>query len=119
MKKLLGYGIFFVVLTAAFLYFSFRGTDNWKVKLATISSVKPFSFTTQEGKPFTEHNYQGKVSVVEYFFTTCKGICPRMNANMKKLYDEFKDEPDFQVVGITSMPETDSVARMKFFSDSM
>jgi protein SCO1/2 len=89
------------------------------VKLATISTVKPFTFTTQEGKPFTQHNYQGKVSVVEYFFTTCKGICPKMNANMQKVYGEFKDEPNFQVVGITSMPETDSVARMKVFSDSM
>lgn len=119
MKKLLGYGIFFLVLTAGFLFFTFRGTGNWKTKMAIISTVKPFSFTTQQGKPFTEQNYQGKVSVVEYFFTTCTGICPRMNANMKKLYDEFKNEPDFQIVGITSMPETDTVARMKLYSDSM
>jgi protein SCO1/2 len=118
-KKLVGYGIFFVVLVVAFLYFVFAGTDNWKPKLVTISYVKPFVFTTQEGKPFTEDNYQGKVSVVEYFFTTCKGICPRMNVNMKKVYDEFKDEPNFQVVGITSMPETDSLTRMKFYSDSV
>lgn len=118
-KRFLGYAAFFVVLVLVFLFFVFAGTDNWKPKLATISNVKPFMFTTQEGKPFTEADHIGKVTVVEYFFTTCTSLCPRMNVNMKKLYDEFKNDPGFQVVGITSMPETDSVARLKFYSDSL
>ena len=117
-KRLLGYAAFFVVLVLVFFYFLFAGTDEWRPKLATISYVKPFSFTTQEGKTFTDQDHLGKVSVVEYFFTTCKGICPRMNVNMKNIYDEFKNEANFQVIGITSMPETDSVARMKYYSDS-
>jgi protein SCO1/2 len=118
-KRFLGYAAFFVVLILVFFYFVFAGTDNWKPKLATISSVKPFSFTTQQGKQFTEQDHLGKVSVVEYFFTTCKGLCPRMNVNMRKIYDEFKSEDNFQVIGITSMPETDTVGRLKFFSDSV
>jgi protein SCO1 len=118
-KRLLGYAVFFVVLVLVFFYFVFAGTDNWKPKLATISYVKPFSFTTQEGKPFTEQDHLGKVTVVEYFFTTCKGICPKMNANMMKIYREFKDEPSFQVLGITSMPETDTLGRIKRYSDSV
>jgi len=118
-KRILGYGLFFIVLTIAFYYFVFAGTDNWKPKLATISYVKPLSFTTQEGRRFTEQDHMGKVSVVEYFFTTCTSICPRMNKNMKEVYDEFKDNPDFQVVALTSMPETDSVARMKHYADSL
>lgn len=118
-KRFVGYAAFFVVLVLVFFYFVFAGTDNWKSKLATISYVKPFSFTTQNGKQFTEQDHLGKVSVVEYFFTTCTSLCPRMNVNMKKIYDEFKNEPGFQVVGITSMPEKDSVTRMKHYSDSL
>jgi protein SCO1 len=118
-KRFLGYAVFFIVLTLAFLFFVFRGTDYWKSKLPTVSYVKPFSFTTQEGKQFTEQDHQGKVSVVEYFFTTCPGICTKMNENMRKVYDAFKDEPAFQVVSITSMPETDSVGRLKHYSDSL
>jgi protein SCO1 len=118
-KRFLGYAAFFVVLVLVFFYFVFAGTDNWKPKLATISYVKPFSFTTQEGKQFTDQDHLGKVSVVEYFFTTCKGICPRMNVNMRKIYEEFKGEANFQVIGITSMPETDTVGRLKFYSDSV
>ncbi len=119
MKKLVGYSIFFVVLTAAFLYFVFAGNDNWKAKLPVISYVKPFSFTNQDGKKVTLDDLQGKVTVVEYFFTTCKGICPRMNGSLQKVYTEFKDEPDFMILAHTVEPETDSVARLKFYADSM
>jgi len=120
MKKVIAYGLFFVVLVALFWFFAFRGTDQLnKSSLTVISTVKPFSFTTQEGKKFTEDSMQGKVCVVEYFFTTCTGICPRMNTNMKGIYEEFKNEPSFMIVSHTSMPETDSVLRMKRYADSM
>lgn len=118
-KRVLGYAAFFIILTLVFFVFVFAGTDYWKPKLATISYVKPFTFTTQEGKPFTEQDHQGKVTVVEYFFTTCTSICTDMNINMKKVYDEFKENEDFQVVCITSMPESDSVERLKYYADSL
>jgi protein SCO1/2 len=118
-KKVLGYVIFFVVLTLGFFYFLFAGTDNWKKKLPITSYVQPFKFTNQDNLQVTEQDLQGKVAVVEYFFTTCKGICPRMNNSMKNIYDQFKDEPDFMILAHTSQPETDSVARLKFYADSM
>ena len=118
-KKLLGYLGFFLVLVLVFYYFLFRGTDQWKRKLSVISYVKPFQFTSQEGIPFTDRDMLGKVTVVEYFFTTCKGICPKMNNNMKGIYETFKGEPDFLILAHTSDPGTDSVARLKRYSDSL
>ena len=118
-RKLWGYVIFFVVLSVVFLVAVFAGTDNWKAKSPAISYVRPFTFTNQDGKTFTEHNMQGKVCVVNYFFTTCKGICPRMNNNIHKIYDAFKDEPDFMIVSHTSDPEVDSAAKLKRYADSM
>jgi protein SCO1/2 len=118
-KKTIGYLVFFIILTAGFLFFVFVGTENWKTKLPTLSTVKPFNFSNQDGHPFTEQNMVGKVSVVEYFFTTCKGICPKMNGNMQTIYQEFKDQPDFQVVAYTCDPETDSIARLKQYADSL
>ncbi len=118
-KKILGYSLFFVVLIAAFLYFVFAGTDNWKVKLPVISYVKPFRFINQDSMVVTERDLEGKVAVVEYFFTTCKGICPRMSGSLHKLYDEFKDEPAFMILAHTVQPEIDSVARLRFYADSM
>ncbi|GEO11806.1 SCO family protein [Segetibacter aerophilus] len=118
-KKLMGYGIFFIILTCLFFYFVFAGTDNWKAKLPTVSYVKPFSFTNQDGKTIDESDLKGKVTVVEYFFTTCKGICPKLNTSLKKIYSEYKDEPDFLILAHTVQPEIDSVQRLRFYADSM
>src|ERR1044071_1845902 len=118
-KRILWYGVFFVVLTLCFFFFLFAGTDNWKKKLPIVSYVQPFSFINQDGQKVTEKTIEGKVTVVEYFFTTCKGICPRMNNSMKKIYEEFKNEPGFLILAHTCQPETDSVARLKFYADSI
>jgi protein SCO1/2 len=118
-KKLLTYSIFFLGLIILFLFFVFWGTDNWKTRLPTLATVQPFAFTAENGKIFTDKDMQGKVCVVNYFFTTCKGICPRMNGNMKKIYEEFKDKPDFIVVSHTSDPETDSAATLLKYAQKM
>lgn len=118
-KKLIGYSLFFVVLAVGFWAFLFAGTENWKSKSPTISTVKPFAFTNQDGRTFTEKDMQGKVTLVEYFFTTCKGICPRMNSNMYKIYSTFKNEPNFLILSHTCDPETDSVPVIKHYSDSL
>jgi protein SCO1/2 len=118
-KKLVGYIIFFAVLIVVFLFSVFAGTDNWKSKTPSISYVKPFNFTHQDGALFSENNMQGKVCVINYFFTTCKGICPRMNNNMRKIYNEFKDVENFMIVSHTSDPATDSAAKLKRYSDSL
>jgi protein SCO1/2 len=118
-KKFVTYLVFFTVLLGAFYYFLFKGTDNWKVKLPTLSYVKPFHFTNQDGQSVSDTNLLNKVTVVEYFFTTCKGICPKLNTNMKDIYVQFKDEPDFQILSHTCNPGTDSVPVLKHYADSL
>lgn len=104
--------VFYFVLTALI-------PDFGKKKIPPISYVRPFSFINQDKKIFTEKDVEGKVYVAEYFFTTCKGICPIMNGNMRKVYEKFKDENNFLILSHTSDPETDSAARLRFFADTM
>lgn len=78
-----------------------------------------FSFTDQNGNKLTTGQTDGKVYVAEYFFTTCLGICPRMNANMRRVYDAFRNEKDFLIVSHTCMPETDSIPLLKAYEDWM
>jgi protein SCO1/2 len=118
-KKLLVYLGFFTLLVAAFYFFLFRDNDMWKKKLAVISYVKPFLFNNQNGLPVTDKDLLGKVTVVEYFFTTCKGICPKLNTNMKEVYMQFKEDPDFQILSHTCNPEIDSVSVLKHYADSL
>lgn len=118
-RKVLGYSVFFIVLLAAFFYFVFAGTDKWKAQLPVVGYVQPFAFTNQDGKTVNEASLKDKVTVVEYFFTTCKGICPRMNTGLREIYGQYRREPAFMILSHTVQPETDSVARLKFYADSM
>lgn len=114
-KKAIFYIVFFVVLVSVF----YMVVRQWIRPNDTISVVQPFSFTNQDGKQVTEKDVAGKVYVAEYFFTTCRGICPRMNKNMRKVYDKFKDEKDFLILSHTCQPEVDSVPVLKRYADSM
>lgn len=119
-KKTLIYTGFFILLITGF-YFGLKWSipGFGKVKLPVLSYVQPFSFVNQENRTITEKDVTGKVYVAEYFFTTCKGICPKMNTNMKKLYEDFKGEKEFLILSHTVDPETDSVPRMKRYADSL
>ena len=119
-KKMAFYVLFFSALVVIF-YFTMSKVipDFSKSKFEPIGRVLPFSFTNQDGNIVTENNVAGKVFVTEYFFTTCPSICPRMNNNMKTVYEEFINEENFLILSHTCDPKTDSVARLKQFADSM
>ncbi len=118
-NKTLQYIIFFGAIVVIFFIATFAGTDNWKAKAPVLGYVKPFTFTTENGQPFTQKDMLGKVCVVNFFFTTCKGICPRMNGNIETIYKQYKDQPDFMIVSHTCDPETDSAATLKKYAEKM
>jgi protein SCO1/2 len=119
-KKRLFYIIFFSALVIGFfVVMSFIIPGFTKPALPPISRVKSFSFINQDKQVVTEKIMEGKVAAVEYFFTTCKGICPRLNNNLRTVYNEFKDQKDFIILSHTSDPQTDSASRLKRYADSM
>jgi protein SCO1/2 len=79
--------------------------------------VPNFSFTNQEGKIITNQDYLGKVYVIEFFFTTCPTICPRMNRNLVEIQNEFKDFENFGVASFTINPEVDTPEVLKVYAD--
>jgi protein SCO1/2 len=118
-KKIIIYSVFFVLLISTFYFLLSFTKGYFDVKLPVMSYVQDFSFTDQNGQTVTQQNIDGKVYVTEYFFTTCKGICPKMNFNMKGVYDQFKNDKDFAIISHTSMPETDSVPLLKAYEEKM
>ncbi len=119
-KKRLFYIGFFVALALIFyLVLTLIIPGFGKVKSPPVSFVKPFSFTNQDGQTVTEKDMAGKVYVAEYFFTNCEGICPKMNNNMRLVYEEFKSDSNFIILSHTSDPDRDSVGQMKYYADSM
>ena len=119
-RKTIFYIVFFFLLVIGFYFTMGRLIPGFgKSRLEPIGRVSPFSFTNQDGKKVTEKDVAGKIFVAEYFFTTCKSICPIMNANMKIVYERFKNEKDFLILSHTSDPATDSAARLKKYADSL
>lgn len=118
-KKILILGGMLVVLVSLMWFLLSFQKGFFDVKLPVMNYVQNFSFIDQNGQKVTEKTVDGKVYVTEYFFTTCKGICPKMNANMQKVYEKFKNNKDFAIVSHTSMPETDSVPLMKAYEEKM
>jgi protein SCO1/2 len=119
-KKVLFLLGFFVLLFVGFYFALGQIIPGFgEPVLPVLSNVPPFSFNDQEGRPVTDKDLAGKVYVAEYFFTTCRGICPKLNTNMKDIAHDFAGESDFRILSYTVDPETDSVARMKVYADSM
>lgn len=83
----------------------------------TPKKVPAFSFTNQDGKTITDKDYLGKVYVVEFFFTTCPTICPRMNRNLVNIQDRFKGNKDFGVASFSIMPEVDTPEALKGYAE--
>ena len=119
-RKRLYYVLFFTVLFLGFVgVLAVFVPDFFKNRIPPVSEVQPFSFTNQDGRIFTDKDIAGKVTAVNFFFTTCRGVCPKMNNNLKPIYEAFKGEKDFLLLSHTSDPERDSAATLKHYADSM
>lgn len=102
---ILVFGIW-VVKEMNFRYFS-------KSDLAEIGSAPRFQLTNQDGKSISDQDYLGKVYVLEFFFSTCPTICPKMNQNMLELQEEFGANKAFGIASITINPENDTPKVLK------
>jgi protein SCO1 len=119
-KKTWFYSIFFLVLILGFYFLLTRLIPGYgKVSLPQLNRVQDFSFVDQDGDRITNKDVEGKVYVAEFFFTTCPGICPKMNANLRPIYDRYIHEPQFLILSHTVNPSTDTVARLKVYADSL
>lgn len=87
------------------------------IKSTTAKPVGDFKFIDQEGDSIDQSIVNDKIFVVDYFFTTCKGICPAMSDQMSRVHEKFKHRDDFVILSHTVWPEVDSVETMKAYAD--
>jgi len=87
-----------------------------KVNDTTYHFIPAFSFIDQDNGQVNLETVKNKIYVTEYFFTTCKSICPIMNTNLEKVYKQFKQKKDFLILSHTVDPETDSIKVLKAYA---
>ena len=78
--------------------------------------IGDFSFINQNGQTITNKNYEGKMYVADFFFTTCPSICPIMKDHMVFLQKELQNNPNVLLLSHTVMPEIDSVEVLKAYA---
>ena len=71
--------------------------------------ISPFTLTDQRGRTITLDSVRGRVLLVDFFFTTCATICPKMSANMAKVQEAYRNEPGLMLLSHSVTPEMDSV----------
>lgn len=84
--------------------------------VAKYHTIADFSFTNQNGKTVTQKDYEGKIYVADFFFTTCGSICPIMTTNMIDVQKAFADNPKVMILSHTVTPEIDSVPVLKKYA---
>lgn len=88
-------------------------TIQYKSKYHTIAD---FSFVNQNGDTITQKNYDGKIYVADFFFTTCGSICPKMTTNLEDVQKAVLNNPKVMLLSHTVFPEVDSIPVLKAYA---
>ena len=78
--------------------------------------IADFSLTNQNGKTITQNDYEDKIYVADFFFTTCQSICPIMTNHMADIQKEILDDDEVMLLSHTVTPEIDTVAQLKRYA---
>tara|TARA_R110000868_G_scaffold110715_1_gene299621 strand:- start:628 stop:1335 length:708 start_codon:yes stop_codon:yes gene_type:complete len=85
----------------------------------TVNRKAPqFSFTDQEGNTITNKDVEGKIYLVDFFFTSCPSICPIMTANLMKIQDRFEHYDEFMILSHTVDPKHDTPEVLKEYAEN-
>ena len=90
--------------------------DSTVQYISKYHTIADFSFTNQNGKIITQKDYEGKIYVADFFFTTCGSICPKMTTNLSDVQKAFANNPKVKLLSFTVFPETDSVSVLKAYA---
>jgi len=91
--------------------------DSTVQSIAHHHKIAPFAFTNQNGKKITQQDYEGKIYVADFFFTTCQSICPKMTKNMAWLQEQIKNMPNVMLLSHSVTPDIDTVPVLKAYAD--
>ena len=75
-----------------------------------------FELTDAEGNPLRRSDLEGKVWVVDFFFTSCAAVCPELTKNMQVLHQEFQDNENVRLVNFSVDPIQDTPKTLKKYA---
>ena len=85
----------------------------------TYHTIGNFRLVNQDSAIITDESLEGKIYVADFFFTSCRTICPIMKTQMRRVYEVVEDDPEVLIVSHTIDPEYDTVALLKDYSERL
>ena len=85
--------------------------------LPILGDVPVFNFIERSGMPFGYDDMKGKINIVNFFFTTCRGPCPIMNARVAELYKKYSTTDKVRFISISVDPKRDSLTVLRQYAN--
>ncbi|SHI37137.1 protein SCO1/2 [Arenibacter nanhaiticus] len=95
---------------------NFELVDTTMQHIKKYHTVADFSFLNQNGKQITQADYEGKIYIADFFFTTCPTICPIMTKNMADIQQKILNDEEVMLLSHTVTPDIDSVPQLKKYA---
>lgn len=96
-----------------------RVVDGKTVVDTIYQTIPPFSYFNQDSIAVTDKDFDGKIYVADFFFTSCNTICPIMHRNMLDIYKKFKDNPRVKLLSHSIDIKYDLPSRLKSYANKL
>jgi len=95
---------------------NFELVDSTSQHISKYHKIANFSLINQNGDIITQEDYNDKIYVADFFFTTCQTICPIMTDHMREIQDELLHDKEVLLLSHSVTPEIDSVEQLKRYA---
>jgi protein SCO1/2 len=117
-KKIYIILIFLIVLASGALIVIDLANQS-RADMQVYGEIPEFEFTERSGRPFGSEQIRGKITILNFFFTSCLGPCPAMNAQVAELYRQYVTSDQVQFVSVSVDPARDSLHVLQEYADKM
>lgn len=130
MKKSFKIGILVLVLfVPIFIFFFLRefGKNHYRLPIyyplevagsdTIYHTIPDFEFTSQRGIAMKISDFQQNVLIVDFFFTRCPGICPKMSSQLSRVQENINATPTVKILSISVDPDYDVPTVLKQYGD--
>lgn len=123
MTRLITFGLFIILLTISCKNepkkLPILGERDFVNGDTVYATIPDFAFLNQDSILITNETYKGKVYVVDFFFTHCPTICPKVMKNMLRINEKFKDNPNVRLLSHSIDPKRDTVGRLRTYAKNL
>jgi protein SCO1 len=92
------------------------GERDFNGKDTVYHTIADFQFLNQDSVLITNETVNGKIYIADFFFTSCRTICPIMKSQMLRIYQDYKNDPEVLILSHTIDPEYDTVGLLRDYA---